>query len=601
MKKVGAFIILLLLVLSLESFASAENNSINDSETNYSSSSTTQQQDLSKIEKGFECLEEKVGDDCSGAGTVQELALTILASPNNVFDECVDKLKAKESNNHYGNVLDTALAILALNHAGEDTDDAEQWLLSKNMSATDLTWYLQQDSNEAAQCKISYSGNDYTINVADNKKIDSSAGSCLSLAQSNFWLQVSQSCYDKEFAISCDKKFIATLLYRYKNSPIIYVLSDTESEPAFGTINLKIRAKCFGIDSCDYEGSVWATLALLKTGHNVEDFIPYVIALAEPNKRFLPNSFIYMITNFNEYGTKLIEEQKLGNYWQADSTAYNKFYDTGLALLALFDSSAEQVVKARDWALFSQDSNGCWNSNNIRDTAILLWALEGRAGRSVSGAGVTYCSEANYFCIPREDCPSNQQLENYFCSGLGSVCCMSENLKLCSEYGGEECLADEVCIGNEKKSADIMHCCVGECSERTVQNECESMGYICKSSCSENQEQISYACDSGEVCCRTKTTPKKSYWWIWLLIILILIVAGAIAWIFRDKLKLWFFKLKSKFRKDKGRPPQTGPGYPPRPGFPPIRRQPMPVGRPIPQSKDNVMDNVFKKLKEMSK
>ena len=590
MRKTGAFVLVLLLLFSLASLAIADNDTNNDTDNDVG-----QQQDLSKIEKGFECLEEKVDDDCSDADTIQELALTILASPDNVFDECVDKLKDEEVGDHYGNVRDTALAILALDHAGEDTSDAEEWLLGQSSTPTDLIWYIEQDSNQETQCKISYSGDDYTINIDENKKIDSDAGSCLSRAQSNFWLRVSSSCYEREFQISCDKDFIATLLYRNQNSATIYVLSDTESKPAFGTISLNVRAQYFG----DYESTAWASLALLKTGHDIEDFIPYVIALADSNKRFLPNAFIYMLTGYEDYASELVGEQKLGNYWQADSTAYNKYYDTALALIALQTSSSEQITKARDWLLFSQATNGCWQ-NSIRDTAIVLWALEGRAGRPGDG-GVTYCTQAGYFCIPEADCPQNEKLSNYFCSGLSTVCCMSENLLLCSEYGGIICASGKVCTGNERKATDTDSCCVGECIEAPEISECEDMGYICRDACSENQEEISYSCDSGQVCCRTKTIPTaKSRWWIWLLILAILVILGII---FRNKLKMLWFKLKTKFKRDegKGAPAPVRPGMPPRPGFPPIRRGP-PVGRPMPvRQTDNAMDNVFQKLKDMAK
>ncbi len=601
MKKVKVAVVLIMLI-SL-AVVIAQDDSTNSNQTNSLSTqqSVSPQQDQSKIEKGFECLKNLVKNDCSGAETIQEIALTILASPDDVTEGCKEKLKSLQSSDGSwgGSVRDTGLAILALNHVGEDTENAEKWLLTKNRTATDLIWYLQQDSNEATQCKISYSGNDYTINIGDNKKIDSSAGECLSLARSNFWLRVSPNCYDKEFQISCDKDFISTLLYKQQNSPTIYVLDNTQSAPAFGTINLKINAQCFSGagGECDYEASAWATLALLKTGHNVENFIPYLIALADSNKKYLPTAFIYIITNYDDYGTQLIKEQKLGNYWEAESTAYNKFYDTGLAILALRDSSADRVVKAKDWLLFSQDSNGCWNSNNIRDTAIILWGLEGRAapGRNV---GVTYCSEANYFCIPEAECPENEKLPNYFCPGLSTVCCMTENLKLCSEYNGVICKEGEVCTGNERKAKDTDSCCLGECVEESTTTECEEMGYICRDSCSENQEEISYSCSGSQVCCRAKTTTqKKSAWWIWLLIIGIIILLILI-WIFRARLRLFLFKIKNKFKKEKPGPAPGQMGYPPRPGFPPIRRQPIPMTRP--QPKDEKLDNVFKKLKEMS-
>ncbi|MAH50070.1 hypothetical protein CMI37_29895 [Candidatus Pacearchaeota archaeon] len=618
MKKIGVFVILLL-VFSLFPLAIADDNaSDNNSAINNSDNdpdTTTSQQDPSKIEKGFECLEEKVESDCSGAGTVSEIALTILATPDNVFDECVDELKNKESGDNFGTIKDTALAVLALNHAGEDTEEAEKWLISQNTTPDDLIWYLEQDSNQATQCKISYNSNDYTINVNDNKKIDSNAGSCLTRAQSNFWLKIAQSCFDEEFQVSCNKNFIATLLYKNQNSPTIYPLSGTASEPAFGTIPLKVRSKCFpssaGGNTCDYESTAWAALALSEKDYNIEEFIPYIVAMSDSNKRYLPNAFIYMLTNYDDYATNLIQDQNLGNYWEAPASAYNKYYDTALALISLSSSSAEQVVKSKDWLLFSQASNGCW-ANSIRDTAIVLWALEGRSGRGGGGSGgVTRCSQANFFCIPKTDCPSEDDVgNNYFCSSLSDTCCKTENLKSCSEYGGTTCASDKICT-NEKKAIDTDECCVGECTDRPVTVECEEFGYICKDSCSDNQEEVGYDCGAlGGFCCRTTPGDEEGAWWIWLLIILIVVVLAAIIWVFRARLKLFLFKFKSKFQKQKspkgGSPaaPRGPPGFPPRPGFPPIRRQPAPARRPVPRRgppKKDVLDPIFKKLKDMSK
>jgi len=620
MKKTGVFLFLLL-VFSLVPLAFAAEGDACDSisdcdagelcqenvctiETTDDSSTTTSQQDPNKIEAGYDCLEEKAGD-CSEL-TTQELAYTILATPDNIFDDCVSVLEDRMDSDNWGNVRDTALAILALDHAGKDTEASELWLLDQARTPTELIWYLQQDSNEEVECHLGYQTNDYTINVGTNKKIDQDAGTCLTRAQSNFWLEINPSCYDEEFNIECDKDFIATLLYKNRNSPTIYPIKGTESSPAFGSIKLKVNSKCFGTTSCEYEATAWATLALLKKGYNVEEFIPYVIAMAESNEQYLPDSFIYMSTNYQDYASQLISDQKLGNYWEAPSSAYNRYYDSALALIALGSSSAEQITKARDWLLFSQGANGCWQ-NSIRDTAIVLWALEGRSGRSSSGGGVTYCSEANYFCIPSNDCPSDQDVgNNFFCASLSDTCCMIENLQSCSEYGGKECDSGYVCTGNERKATDTDDCCTGTCVVRSDVTECEESFYYCKDSCSASQESVDYACDGAQVCCRTKTetTKEGSTWWIWVLIVLIIAVLGAIAWVKREALKLWWFKIRSKFKKDKGRKGPQGPGPPPRPGFPPVRRMPMrraPPQRRRYDRRDAHMDSTFKKLRDMSK
>jgi hypothetical protein len=121
-----------------------------------------------------------------------------------------------------------------------------------------------------------------------------------------------------------------------------------------------------------------------------------------------------------------------------------------------------------------------------------------------------------------------------------------------------------------------------------------------------------YSCDGPEVCCRTKPASEGgSTWWIWVLIILILIVIAAILFLYRERVKLFWFKMRSKFKKDKGRrgpprgPPRgPRPPMPPRPGFPPVRRARPPVApmkrRRSYDKRDSAMSDTFKKLREMS-
>jgi len=644
MKKTCAFLTLFLIIFSLTAVLAADNET-----------------DAQKIQKAFECLEDKA-DDCF-ALTTQEIALTILATPDNIFNDCVNELIDRKSSDHWGNIRDTALAILALKHAGQNTTSSEEWLLLQTKTPTDLVWYLQEDSNEETECHIGYDAKDFTINIGTDKKIDSDAGSCLTRAQTNFWLQINNNCYDETFQIECNKDFIANLIYRNKNSPTIYVLEGTQSAPSFDSIELTMKSKCFGESSCDYEDTAWATIALMKTNHNVEEFIPYIIAMSETNERYLPKAFVYALTNYEDYATELIESQKLGNYWEAKLSAYNRYYDTSLALLVLGGSTAEQVSKAKAWMFFSQGSNGCWK-NSITETAIALWAIEGRAGRiATNGTNVTvittiingtnittitngttittiingtnitttnitnitngtggtggtgsstpYCTQSNYFCIPSTECPSSQDIgNNYFCPSLSSTCCMTENLQTCSELGGKQCQSSEVCTGNSRKTSDTNTCCTGSCKERPEENECESNFYTCMDTCSEFQESVStYACNQNQVCCKTKTTTTSegTPWWIWVLVILIIAVLAAIGYVYREQLKLYWFQLKTKFKKDKDDnstfPRGPGSRFPPRPGFPPVRRSMPPVAPPrrFNQRTDTAMSDTFRKLNEMSK
>ncbi len=617
MKKVVITLFAFVLVASMFAFVSAVDNSTDNSTTNSSVEISGE-----GFEKSFNCLSNALKSDCSGATTIEELSLAILASTD-VSDKCLTKLlDKKQSKNCWGTssctVKETALAVLALNHAGQNTELAEEWILSKNMTSSDLIWYLQQDSKEKAECKFTYNSSgkntEANVQVYDNKKISGSAGPCLSLAQGSFWLQVAPSCYNSDFRVTCDKDFIATLLYQQKNSQTLYILSDTVSAPKFETITLSPKSFCFGDStSCSYSATVWASLALLRTGHDVESFVPYIIAMEETNKPLLPKAFSYIVTEENEYALQLIEQKGgLNDFWLAESSANDKFYDTALAYLSVSGVSSEVDNNVRGWLELNQNQNGCWEGSAkslVKDTAMVLWALE---GKSFSGNAevvpTTRCREAGFWCMTQAECVLGQDVsENYFCEGLTKdTCCTNSNLKDCSELSGQICKTGFVCDAGSQDS-NQGSCCLGECIEEPTDSQCEQEGYFCKSSCSATQVEKDFSCNDAGVCCGASGAKAKSSAWIWILVLLIIAVIAAICWIKREQLKLWWFKMKTKFRKDKGRPSSTSnSGMPPKPGFPPIRnpqmmRRPMPPRSPVSAPARGQLDDVFKKLNDMSK
>jgi hypothetical protein len=568
-----------------------------------------------KITKAYDCLEDKV-DDCSRL-SIKEMALTILSTPDSVYDDCINQLLERKVNGNWGNIDDTAIAILALRHAGENTKEVEDWISKQNITATDLAWYLQQDSNQEAECNIGYNSKDYTIKINEDKKIDDNAGPCLSLAQSNFWLKIDKDCYDKVFLIECDQDFMANLIYKNEYSATIYALDSTQSAPAYDSIELGVMGRCFGKDAkdskCNYESTLWAAIALQESGYDISSYLPYIVAMASVNKGYLPSAFVYMLTDYEEYANKLLQKQELGGYWKVESTKHGKYYDTSMALLSLSNSNSDRLEDARDWLLFSQGTKGCWD-NSIEDTALVLWALEGRSGRAISGGSTAHCSDAGYFCIESATCPSTENAGNsYYCPSLSDTCCISENLRTCSEYEGHVCDSNKICTGNSKQASDTDKCCTGTCEDAIENdNECEENYYTCRSECSDYQEEIdSYECGGSQVCCRTATKTESSSWLLWALMIIIIIVLIVIGYIYREQLKLYLFQLKDKFQKDgdatnSGSPGNPSSGIPPRPGFPPIRRTPMIRQRSSLQKKksydkhESALTETFRKLKEMS-
>ncbi|MCX6748911.1 MAG: hypothetical protein NT076_04875 [Candidatus Pacearchaeota archaeon] len=588
MKKIGAVLILFLFLISLTLVSAAAN------ETD---------------EKAIACLESKLGNNCGNSDSVEQLSFSLLAMghESSVQSACRSALKSKTSSlgclpSSSCNIKDTSLALLALSSIGENTDNLESWISSHNRT-TDLEWYLEIDSSSATSCTISYDSNDYTISIAENKKISGSPGNCLALAYDNYWLRINSNCINTEFTISCDQSFISTLLYKRPSSNIWYISSDVQSSTSGGTTNHKVSSLCLGISSCSYEDTLLAVLALQKAGVEIKPYLPYLISYASDNTKYSSYSLLYFITNSNEYLANTLSQQKSQGYWDLGSD--QKFYDTALALLAISDAPE---TKAKNWLAQNQGTDGCWNSGNIRDTAALIWGGWPRTAATVTETAS--CSGTGY-CMSSGECydAGGNILKNFLCSGV-QVCCDKQVAeKTCQEKSGIICSSGKECSVAEVSASNTNYCCVGTCEEPVTTPECEQNSYSCRSSCLDGEETSSLACGSGKTCCKPSTsTPSGSSWWIWILVILIILVALAI--IFRKRIQVWWFNRKHKIGESKVT--QTRPGFPPysalRPMMPrpPVRPQPAqarPAARPpAPKSKtDSELEATLKKLREMSK
>lgn len=614
-------------IISLILFCSliyADNSSVNQTNSPESDAATIENQ--SKVERAFSCLSNELKTDCSGAKNVQELAFSILASPENITGSCVNQLLKKNKsegcfgdNNNCG-IKETAWAILALDHVGKDATPAITWLKKQNKTSSDVEWFLQQDSIGDVNCKLTYGGADYLFSAKENKKLSGNVGNCFSFAQSNYWLRLDENCFDEEFVLSCDKEFFAGWHYKSLGSSILNVLSETARTAATKEVKLKVASKCFGSGStCNFEDTAWATLALKKQFEDIKPYIPYLISAEDSNLLYLPAALDYIILEYSTlYGTKLIQQQKSGTYWEAENSAYGQMYDTALALLAIGSQNKEEIISAKNWVWnFKQEANGCWNSRNVRDTAFLLWAIEQRPAQTDGEIIITpktSCNEGGYFCSGQLDCTSvgGEILPNYACNGL-KFCCSKNPVKSCSELSGKICTGGLTCSSTYASNSQEENCCLSECIEPSPKlTECEELQYSCRNSCLASQEEVDYSCGSSSVCCATKTeSPQGIPFWVWLLMgIVILLIVLAI--IFRDRIKVWYYKrTKGSQNNSTTQRPPVGPAGPPRPGFPPLIR---PMGRPMmpPQRRpfqrpplrpgmNPQSQNTFDKLKQMSR
>jgi len=572
-----------------------------------------------KVDLAYECLENLVGNRTCDKLSLEEMIFTVMA-----IGDCKSELKDESNNNQCWpksgcNIKSTAQAILALDRAGSSTSDAEDWLLSQNQIPPELEWYLQIDSLEETICSITYSGNTYDVSIGEDKEIGSGAGSCLSLSERGLWLKVgaSQTCYDYEYEISCDKSFSTSLLFKKQGSSLLHVLEGTQTASASGTTTEKVNSACFAQSgACSYEGSLWATLILDYLDEDVEAYLSYLISMAEDNDEVLSDTFLYLLTGSTDFKTSLLEQQINNQYWDVSR---DKFYDTALALYAFPHETPQEKTSSMDWLLEPgvQDDDGCWKGN-IRNTAFLLYSIwpEGISGNGGNGGITTVYCEPNYFCMPAIDCEgvSGNILSDYSCDGTAKCCDTPLSLESCSDLGGEVCNKDtEFCTGHSAEALDTdldSVCCIGgHCEDNEAPSECELAFGNCRISCANNEESSVESCDNyGEVCCTSKVSG-QSYIWVWILSILIVLVLLGI--FLRSKLTPLWFRIKSLFggKSKPGKPPK-GPGPAILPSSPQERPRPMsrtmlpprrpPVRRPA-QNRPNEMDDVLKKLKDMSK
>lgn len=597
-KELIFFILLVSFLFTIPFIYSADNSSLSDS---------------AKVEDAYSCLEKKVEGKCSDLST-EEKIFSLLA-----ISECQEELLDDSDNEECWpdsncNSKTTAQAILALDKKDYDTKDAIAWLLSEQIKPTNLVWYLEIDSSEPTNCIISYDSREYEIEIDEDRKIDSDAGSCFSLSQDDYWLEVSEDCYNEEFTISCDEDFLTTLLYKNEesDSSTIFVSENVNTAVADGKTTEQINSYCFkkeGSSSCDYEATLWAALVLNYKGEDVDPYIPYLVTISKENEEYFPDAFLYLLTDSTDYQVNLISKQ-ISGYWEVSE---NKFYDTSIALLALKDESTDAEDDAKSWLLEVQDDDGCWKGGNVRDSAFILYSAWPKTTETE-----TSCQKKGYYCMSSTKCENLEGTElDYSCSGTSICCDKEEEIETCEEQGGIICDSGEECSGDSLDASDLgagEDCCFeGKCNKATIpkESECEKNDGTCKSSCLSDEESKNYECeDSTNNCCVEKSSSNKksifSYWWVWALIILIIILILLI--IFKDKLRTLLFRIKSSSGNSRGAPSQ---GFGPGPRFPPssplqqriiprriISSSSQATRRPIPKKDDDFSD-ILKKLKDI--
>jgi hypothetical protein len=319
---------------------------------------------------GYSCLENKISQKTCNSMTFEEKVFSLMS-----VGECRDSLLSDRSSNFCWpksscNVKSTAQAVFALNDKKFNTTLSNNWLLTQTKVTTDLQWFLEIDTYSPSNCEIEYKGGKYTLLINAERKLSSSnLGACLKINPNAYWINISSSCYNTEFHISCDSRYLTTLLFKkLDNSYTIHVLGETHSGSPYANVTEKVDALCFKDgNSCTYEGTLWATFALWTQGYDVSKFIPYLTALRDSNSRYLPEAFLFFMTG--KFEGDLLFKQKQSSYWEESG---DRYYDTALALWPFKYKEISEKEIAKEWLLNVQSREGCWNSGNIRDTAFIL-------------------------------------------------------------------------------------------------------------------------------------------------------------------------------------------------------------------------------------
>ena len=511
-------------------------------------------QEKQKVDMAYACLESKVKNVTCSSLTEEERIFVLLST-----GQCKTEVLADSSNAGEcwpsGNcrIKTTAQAILALDNVGASTSKAQSWLLNQTGGVTELSWFLEIESPNQTSCQIDYASFEtFTIDIGSDKKIIGDTGSCLTITEDRYWLEVSPSCFDEEFSISCDKNFLTTLLFKKEGSSTVYVLPKSSSAVAEGTTIEKVNSTCFVQENvCNYEGSLWATLVLDSLDKEVSTFVPYITALKDDKREFLPESFLYFITSSQDYKNSLLSKQKVKKWWLESG---NKLYDTALALYPFQKETIQEKTNSKEWLLSTQDANGCWE-NNVRNTGFILASIWPKTIRSSSSAGggngtttLPGCESNGYYCTTSSICGSNNGdiLSDYSCSALYKCCNVEPRQETCAEQGGDICPSSQVCRnGGTVISASGLDfgesCCVeGSCVASSLGGDgenpstCEASGGTCRtSSCNSGEEESDfYSCGiTGDTCCVPSLSSGRSYTWVWILLVLILVLVLALLFI----------------------------------------------------------------------
>lgn len=598
-----------------------------------------------QINKAFSCLDEEIR--IRSDLTLDEAAFSYLAgvSGNKVLDK-INELEDDANCWSHGNcnLRDTAIVAIAKKSNGININEIIGWLENQTIIPSGLLWYLQItiDNSQPASCTIDYSGGSSTVTINDDLKLELNGNSCFTLSRNDYWLKIKDSCLNKTFSVECngefEGKFKSNILYQENSGGVVFVSSDTESSDRGGVHTQSVVARCFEENGiCNYEGSLWATAVIYQNGGDTERYVPYLLGLKLNNRKYFPEAFLAFILggDSSDEITSDILNLMNGGHWDITNSPYSAYYDTSLGIIGL--TNIEQMSDTLTWLfdVAGQTDEGCWNSNDIADTAFVIYANgwgkgnrrdlspggllpdlggDGETENNNSPGDITIydptqpndCEAKGYYCGNNYKCiTAGGAIYNQYSCLFSEVCCSVEipDVKSCSELGGFVCRQSESCSSSLVEARDGA-CCLEACNP-------SSSGDI-ETTSSECKRDID--CPSGKTCSSGTCVDDSSgsSLWIWILLLGILILLVIFGIIYRDKLRVWFYNFRGKTKTSQvpprgppgnfGRGPVFRPMSLGRPMAPPPRSMP-PVGRMTSQAtpRDREIEDTLKKLREMSR
>lgn len=602
-KKRAVVLILTILIINLLFFVSAAENQTD-------------------IEKGYSCLKSSIDANNCVTRYVPLNAFNLLAGAydSSMQTKCKASLLAKKNPNECWPQIEsgacdlksTALAIMALDRIEENVEKPINWTLGYKRLETSLIWYLEIEATNASQCTI----NGKNIIIGDDKKITTPAGNPdgLEKAYSNYWFKITK--LEKNYTISCNKSFTTSLLYQKPGptgSGVYYVSSNPHSASAGDSTVEKVDSYCFGPSSgCDYEATLWVTMALAKHRQDISPYLPYLSSRETDveNQKYLPSAFLLMLTEMSEYEEELKGLQKEGKYWGDRTTLLDL---TPLGLSALYGRDLTEVRDSERYLLSLQDKvTGCWQDDKTSYILYLTWPKTPTSTGPINpnGTQIISCEDRTYSCVASTRCEIADQ-ESYECSGFGDVCCSKPIPEMtCEEQGGAVCKDGEKCSESTVEAGDELNCCLKDCvqEEQETQDPCPSTtGYSCKNKCAADERYNSvYKCAANQQCCYKEQVEKSNNLWL-IILLIILIILVFLAILFRNQLQVWWFRIKSGTSSKKGPGPTSrpiiAPPYRPVPARPIQRQETSRMYRPMtrPEGKDKEFEDTMKKLRDMSK